>query len=84
MTTVSTSSPGVGDSRSTSIRRTPLAWVVPGATRWRVRKVPEVLVWAKTFHRLALGCETSVRQAVPLELRVGFPIAATGPLHESG
>jgi hypothetical protein len=58
----------------------PLAWVVPGAMRWRVRQVPEVLVWAKTFHRLALACEASIRGAVPLELRVGFPIAATAPL----
>lgn len=62
----------------------PLAWVVPGALRWRVRAVPEVLVWAKTFHRLALACETSVREGVPLELRVGFPIAATAPLGDPG
>ncbi len=62
----------------------PLAWVVPGAARWRVRAVPEVLVWAKTFHRLAQACEASVREAAPLELRVGFPIAATAPLDEPG
>ena len=26
-----------------------LSWLMPGCTRWRVRQVPEVLVWAKTF-----------------------------------
>ncbi len=62
----------------------PLAWVVPGATRWRVRTIPEVLVWAKTFNRLALACQASVRDAVSLELRVGFPIAATAPLRRPG
>lgn len=26
-----------------------LSWLMPGCTRWRIRPVPEVLVWAKTF-----------------------------------
>jgi hypothetical protein len=54
----------------------PLAWLVPGATRWRVRQVPEVLVWAKTFSRLAEACESSEREGLPLELRVGFRVSS--------
>jgi hypothetical protein len=26
-----------------------LSWLMPGCTAWRVRRVPEVLVWARTF-----------------------------------
>jgi hypothetical protein len=26
-----------------------LSWLMPGCTMWRVRQVPEVLVWARTF-----------------------------------
>jgi hypothetical protein len=30
-----------------------LSWLMPGCTKWRVRQVPEVLVWARTFAGLA-------------------------------
>ncbi|MDJ0767444.1 MAG: hypothetical protein QNJ12_01575 [Ilumatobacter sp.] len=30
-----------------------LGWLIPGAARWRVRRIPEVVVWARTFDGLA-------------------------------
>jgi hypothetical protein len=49
-------------------RATPLGWLVPGAVRWRVRQVPEVLVWARTL----AGVEAAARDATALGLPVRF------------
>lgn len=49
-------------------RAAPLGWLVPGATRWRVRPVPEVLVWARTL----AGVEEAARYAGSLALPVRF------------
>ena len=49
-------------------RTVPLGWLVPGAARWRVRSVPEVLVWARTL----AGIEAAARYAVPRGLPVRF------------
>lgn len=49
-------------------RTVPLGWLVPGAARWRVRRVPEVLVWARTL----AGIEAAARYAVPRNLPVRF------------
>lgn len=49
-------------------RTVPLGWLVPGAARWRVRQVPEVLVWARTL----AGIEAAARYAVPRGLPVRF------------
>ena len=40
-----------------------LSWLMPGCTLWRVRKVPEVLVWAKSF----AGFQESARHASALD-----------------
>jgi hypothetical protein len=49
----------------------PLAWLVPGATRWRVRSIPEAVVWAKTFHRLREACLLSADHGARFDLRLG-------------
>ncbi|HWL44752.1 MAG TPA: hypothetical protein VNQ73_17555 [Ilumatobacter sp.] len=46
----------------------PLAWLVPGAALWRVREVPEVVVWARTL----AGVEAAARAAGALGLPVRF------------
>ncbi len=51
-------------------RSVPLAWVVPGSTRWRVRSVPEVLVWARTFGNLAESARHAAKLHKPLVLSV--------------
>lgn len=40
-----------------------LSWLMPGCTTWRVRQVPEVLVWAKSF----AGLQESAEYAVALD-----------------
>ena len=30
----------------------PLAWIVPTSLRWKVRPIPEVVVWSAVFSRL--------------------------------
>lgn len=49
-------------------RGRPLAWLMPGSTHWRVRRVPEVVVWARTFG----GLEECYRYATELDLPVRF------------
>jgi hypothetical protein len=43
----------------------PLAWIVPASVRWRVRPIPEIVVWSALFSRL------------PDALRVGVTMGAT-------
>jgi hypothetical protein len=43
----------------------PLAWIVPASVRWRVRPIPEIVVWSALFSRL------------PDALRVGVTTGAT-------
>lgn len=50
-------------------RAAPLGWLVPGAARWRIRQVPEVLVWARTL----AGVEAAGRYASAL----GLPVRLT-------
>lgn len=40
-----------------------LSWLMPGCTMWRVRQVPEVLVWAKSF----AGFQESAEYAAALD-----------------
>ena len=49
-----------------------LSWVLPGAARWRVRVIPEVLVWAKTFG----GLVECARYAAALQLPLAHPAVA--------
>ena len=39
----------------------PLAWLIPEATSWRIRSVPESVVWADTFAGVADGCDFAAR-----------------------
>lgn len=50
-----------------------LTWVVPGAARWRVRSVPEVLVWARTFGGLPESCRYAASVRRPVVLLDGGP-----------
>jgi hypothetical protein len=45
-----------------------LSWLMPGCMRWRVRPVPEVLVWAKTFAGLVDSAELAVALDRPVTL----------------
>jgi hypothetical protein len=55
----------------------PLAWLVPGALRWRVRKVPEVIVWSKTLSLLPECIDLAREQGRPVWL--GSPPRWAGP-----
>lgn len=46
----------------------PLCWIAPGAAAWRVRAIPEVVVWARTL----TGIEEAARYAGALGLPVRF------------
>lgn len=49
-------------------RARPLTWLAPGAAVWRVRPVPEVIVWARTLS----GIEEAARHGGALGLPVRF------------
>jgi hypothetical protein len=54
-----------------------IGWLMPGCTRWRVRPVPEGVVWARTFAGLADSAELAVA--------LGRPVTLTSPrLSETG
>lgn len=53
----------------------PLTDLVPGSTHWRVRPIPEVLVWAKTFHRLRDACTLAAASSLTVRL-----LLAMGPV----
>ena len=44
----------------------PLAWLMPGVAAWRMRRVPEVIVWARSFAAL----DECMRYATSLEAEV--------------
>lgn len=45
-----------------------LAWLVPGATAWGVRLVPEVVTWARTLGGFADSLEFAERTVAPIRL----------------
>ena len=45
-----------------------LGWLIPGSTRWRVRKVPEVVVWARTFAGVIEACSYASALDLPIQL----------------
>jgi hypothetical protein len=47
----------------------PLGWLMPHASRWRVRLVPEVVVWAQTFS--AFEQAANVAHALGKSVRIG-------------
>lgn len=57
----------------------PLAWLVPGATRWRVRVIPEVVVWARTLVRLGDAAAFAERTGRPLTVRAASRFSAEWP-----
>jgi hypothetical protein len=56
----------------------PLAWLVPNSTGWRVRRVPEVVTWARTFHRLRSAFEFATAHGRAVRLTTYRPVAGHG------
>jgi len=54
----------------------PLAWLIPGSTRWRVRPIPEILVWSKTFAGIEECCAYASALGLPMQLTTRQPLAA--------
>lgn len=64
----------VTDLPSTAVA--PLAWLIPEATSWRIRSVPESVVWADTFAGVADGCDFAARHVADAILdHDGVPVA---------
>lgn len=53
----------------------PLAWIVPGSTAWRVRAIPEVLAWARTFAGLEECIADAAVRAQPVRVTARRPIS---------
>lgn len=53
----------------------PLGWLVPGSIDWRVRRVPHVVVWARTLAGLAECCRYAEAIARPVRLTTHRPFA---------
>ncbi len=51
-----------------------LAWLMPGSTDWRVRHIPEILAWARTFGGLEEAHEYASGLGLPLRLTRHRPI----------
>jgi hypothetical protein len=56
-------------------RARPLAWLVPGATAWRVREIPEVLAWARTLTGLPECLADAAARRRPIRFTARRPIA---------
>lgn len=69
---------GDAELRLTSEQSRPLHWMIPGATAWAVRRVPEILAWARTFAGLADSFELAQRIDAPVRLSARRPIADYG------
>jgi hypothetical protein len=52
-----------------------LGWLMPGSTRWRVRRVPEVVVWARTLHGLVECCRYASALHLPVKLTTSRPFS---------
>lgn len=50
-----------------------LAWIVPGASKWRVRRIPHAVVWARTFAGLRDCCEYAMALGRPVLLTTRRP-----------
>lgn len=53
----------------------PLAWLVPGSTRWRVHPIPEIVVWSKTFAGVEECCTYASALDLPMQLTTRQPIS---------
>jgi hypothetical protein len=56
-----------------------LAWLIPGSTRWRVRTVPEVVVWARTFAGVIESCGYASALHLPVQLTTLRPFGNNRP-----
>ena len=61
----------------------PVTWLVPGSTHWRVREVPEVIIWAETFAELTDCCEEAQALARPIQLSKDSPIRAISAIRRA-
>jgi hypothetical protein len=52
----------------------PLAWIVPGSTRWRVREIPLVVVWSACFAAVPEALEVAERTGRPVRLARVAPL----------
>lgn len=52
-----------------------LAWIMPGATKWRVRRIPHSIVWTRTFAGLRQSCEYAESIGRPVLLTTRRPFA---------
>lgn len=52
----------------------PLAWLVPGATAWRHRRVPEIVTWTRTLVGLDECFEFADAEQLPVRLTTRRPI----------
>lgn len=68
-----------GDQRQhlSQLAARPLAWLVPDATAWSVRRVPEVITWAKTFGRLPECLRFATQCHAPVLVTTLRPIATS-------
>lgn len=57
-------------------RAKPLAWLVPGALRWRVKQIPEVIVWSKTLTSLPECVENARASELPIWVGTDTPLMA--------
>lgn len=46
----------------------PIAWMMPGSTEWRVRRVPEIVAWARTFAGLDEASHYASALGLPMVL----------------
>ena len=53
----------------------PLAWLVPGSTRWRVHPIPEIVVWSRTFAGVEECCTYASALNLPVQLTTRQPIS---------
>ncbi len=60
-------------------RGRPIAWVMPGSTEWRVRLVPEILTWARTFAALDEASHYAAALRLPLVLTCHRPRLPRSP-----
>lgn len=53
----------------------PLGWLMPHASRWKVRRVPEVVVWARTFSAFEQAANVAHALGKPVRFGGQVPIA---------
>lgn len=57
-----------------AVRARPLAWLVPRSTAWRVRRIPEILAWARTLAGVEKATGFAAENGLDLRLTRHRPI----------